>query len=383
VVDQFSFFQQIIDGLQRAILPGAATLREQLVFWFGLFLWLEVLHLCWAVLCNGRRISGIAGILLKGTILWFLLYHFPELFEGVVAMFTRIGLTVGQQRISIAQFLDPGQYLRLAYQAAQPLHAVMTAHFGLTSLGTGVGYLLLWLAFIASFAVMAGHVFVWQIEMLVAGVMLLALIPTLTFRATQWIGQAMFAFVMNLALKLGLGALLVSLTFPLMDKLSLTAGEQVSFQRVTVMVIGGWVVAVLFFAVNRMASGLASGIPQLTGGLLVSAAAGSAAVVGAVASGGASLGLGAAAGSAGVGRLGLGAAGTVRGVLTRSAGTPMLAAARTGRQQALASTLAQRLRTVGTGSTTMAAGQGQRSLRHFADASRYVGHDQGGHGFRH
>src|SRR5262249_43383940 len=158
---------------------------------FGLFLWLEVLHFCWALLCNGRRVAGIAGILLKGVLLWWLLYHFPAVFEGVVACLTRIGLTAGQNRVSMAQFLDPAQYLRLAYQAAQPLHAAMTSHLGLTSFGTGLGYLLLWLAFLASFAVMAGHVFVWQIEMLVAGVMLLALIPTLTFRATQWMGQAM------------------------------------------------------------------------------------------------------------------------------------------------------------------------------------------------
>jgi len=382
-VDQFSFFQQIIDGIQRAILPGAATVREQLVFWFGLFLWLEVLRFCWTLLFNGRRAADVAGILLKGVLLWWLLYNFPAVFEGTVACFTRIGLTAGQNRVSLAQFLDPGQYLRLAYQAAQPLHATMTAHFGLTSLGTGLGYLLLWLAFIASFAVMAGHVFVWQIEMFVAGVMLLALIPTLTFRATQWIGQAMCAFVMNLALKFGLGALLVSLTFPLMDKLSLTTGEAVSFQRVTVMVIGGWVLAVLFFAVNRLASGLASGIPQLTGGLLVSAAAGSAAVVGAVASGGASLGLGAGGAGASGARLGLGASGAVRGIVSRSAGTSLLAAGRGGAQQALASPLATRLGSVGHGGARWAAGQGQRSLRHFADASRYVGQDHGSHGFRH
>ena len=382
-MDHFSFFQQIIDGVERAILPGAATVREQLVFWFGLFLWLEVLRFCWVLLFNGRRAADLAGILLKGVCLWWLVYHFPAVFEGVIGLFVRLGLTAGQQRVSIAQFLDPGQYLRLAYQAAQPLHAAMTSHLGLTSFGTGLGYLLLWLAFLASFAVMAGHVFVWQIEMLIAGVMLLTLLPTLAFRATQWIGQAVFGFVMNLAMKFGLGAFLVSLTFPLMDKLSIPAGEPVSFQRVAVMVIGGWVFAFLFFAVNRLASGLASGIPQLTGGLLVSAAAGSAAVVGAAVSGGGSLGLGLLGGGAAGGRLGLGAAGAVRGITARSAGTPLLTAARTGAQGALTRPLAQRLGAVGTAGTRLAVRQGQQSLRQFADASRYVGADHGSHGFRH
>jgi len=382
-LDQYSFYQQIIDAVQRTLMPGAATVREQMVFWFGLFLWLEVLHLVWAVLFNGRRIASIAGILVKGCLLWALLYQFPYFFEAIVGFFTRIGLTVGQNRVALAQFLDPGAYLRLASTAVEPVHAAMMANFGLTSLGTGVAYFALWLAFLVAFAVMAGHVFIWQMEALISSVMLLVLIPTLCFRATQWIGQAMFAFVMNLALKFGLGAILVSLTFPLMDKLTLPAGQPVGLQPVAVMVIGGWVVAALFFTVNRLASGLASGIPQLTGGLLVGAAAGSAAVVGAVLSGGASLGLWTVATSATAGRLGLGAAGATRGLLTRSAGTPLLTAARSGAQRTLASHVATRLYTLQRATTPIAVGQGYRSLRHFADASRYVGADHGSHGFRH
>jgi len=383
-MDQLGFFMQILDSVQRTLLPAVATLRHQMVFWFGLFLLLDLVALTYAVVFNGRRIAGIAGLLFKGGLLWWLLYNFQDFVEGVIMLFARLGLTAGGQHVALTQFLDPGQYLKLALEAAEPLIQAAANTSWMSMLSTGLLYQGLALALLGAFAVMALHIFIWQMEMLIAEVMLLVLIPTLCFRATQWVGQSLLALIMNLALKFGLGALLVSLTLPLVGKLSsMPGGAMITIRQAVLTVVGGWAFAVLFFAVNRLASGLASGIPQLTGGLLVGAAAGSAALVGAVVSGGTSLGLGTVTGGARVTQLGMGTVGAVQGLMTRGPGTPLLAAARTGATQSLASPLAQRLSRIGTTTGGWATGHAQRSLRQFADVTRYVGQDHGGHGFRH
>src|SRR5215471_235361 len=99
-MDQASFLQQILEGVHRTILPGTSVLREQMVFWFGVFVLLQLVAFGWAIVFDGRKASAIGGVLLKSGLLWWLLYNFPQVYDGVVTFFTRIGLTIGQNHVS-------------------------------------------------------------------------------------------------------------------------------------------------------------------------------------------------------------------------------------------------------------------------------------------
>ena len=167
----------------------------------------------------------------------------------------------------------------------------------------------------ASFAVMALNVLIWQVEMLLAGLMMLTLLPTLAFRSFAWIGQGSLGLVINLSFRFGLGALLSSLSFPVLDRLTITT--PVSFQSVIVSVIGGWCFAFLFWQCNKLASAMLSGIASLTAGSVAGAAVGSAVAAGALLSGAAALGGGALAAGGGV----LRGAMAARGAGSAAAGT--------------------------------------------------------------
>ena len=50
----------------------------------------------------------------------------------------------------------------------------------------GLGYLVLLFALGTSFGVMAINVLIWQVEMLIVGLAVLILLPTLIFRSMAW-----------------------------------------------------------------------------------------------------------------------------------------------------------------------------------------------------
>jgi hypothetical protein len=363
-VDDVGFFMQILTGLQQAILPGMATVRQQLVFWFGLFLWLQALRVIYALLWNGHILEAALTTMIKGAVCWWFLFHYQDLFEGLVRFFIATGLTFSGGAVSVAQFLDPGEYMRMATKVAAPVKQAMDNSMGLTTVGLAIGYFLLWLGLMAAFAVMALNVFIWQIEILLAAATGMVLIPTLVLRWTAFAGGGVISFIVNKSFRMGAAATMVGLTFPLVQKtLTLTAGP-VSLARVVVVVIGAWCFSALFFTVSKLAGGFIAGIPQSGIGDLVRHAVATTLGALAVASGGASV----AAGSSGLllraGARGLLMAGASR---TAAAGAPSLAT-RMGQVAAHYGNTAGRI----------AASSGVRSLRSFADTTRYVG-EHGGH----
>jgi TrbL/VirB6 plasmid conjugal transfer protein len=367
-MDDVGFYAEILRQIEAAIRPGALALREQMVFWFGLFLWLQVIRTFYAFLFNGHLLEQMIATLIKGGLCWWFLYNYFALFEGMVRYFVELGLTIGGNRITPLVYLDPGEYLRLAGRVTEPVRVAMENSMGLRSLPLGLAYLLLWIGFTMAFGLMALNVYIWQIELVLAMAMGLVLIPTLTFRSTSWMGQGVLSFMVNKSFKLATGAAMTSLTFPLVQRfLLIPAGQQVSLWRCLMCVIGAWSFCILFLMVSRLAGAMLSGVPATTAGDVIRTAIGTVAGSTAVLSGGSSLALRGAAGvlQAGAGMTMLPTAmqaGTVRGLIA----TPM--AARLG-------TYAGHLRQ---GAAPLAT----RSIRSFADTARLLSADYAGQGVR-
>ena len=318
-------FQQMLDAIALAVQPGAETMRGHLLWYFQIFLFFELLRLCYAFVWSGRLLEGCAATLVRGSAVYWALLNFPQLLQAIQETFVQLGLLAGGGRLTVAQFLDPGEYLKTGIRVMALLYNAMHASFGLTSIGQAVGYFLLWIAFMASFAVMALNVMMWQVELLIASVMMLTLLPTLAFRSLAWIGQGSLGLMVNLTFRFGVGAFLSSVTFPVLEMLTIT--KPVSFQSVIVSVIGGWLFAIAFWQCNKLASAFLSGMASLGAGTVAGAALGSAITAGAVLSGAGAVGAGALAGVAGgvsggmrAGGALLGAARGAGGVLSRGGG---------------------------------------------------------------
>ena len=355
-------FQQILDAFAAAIAPGVGALREELLFYFQVFLFFELLRMCYAFLYSGELLQGVMATLGRGALVLWALQNYPSLLEWTQETFVSLGLLAGGNRLTTAEFLDPGQYIATGIRVMSLLYSTMTASFSLLSLGQAIGYFGLWVAFMVSFGILSINVAIWQIELLLASVGAMVLLPALAFRSWSWMASSALSLTLNLCFRFFLGALLASLTFPLLERLTVTT--PVSFQSVAVSVIGGWFFALLFTRVNSLASHFLSGMASLTAGTVVSAALGSAVTAGAVISGAGAVGGAALAGGATAARGGLMAA-------TVGAGP-----------QAYGRTLAGQIGSIASSSGRVALGQGQRSLRAMVDTSRYISGDTAGMGVR-
>jgi type IV secretion system protein TrbL len=383
-------FQQILNTIEAALQPGAANVRQVLLFFMQIFVWLELLRALYAFLWRGHLLEPILHTLFKAATVYWALYNFPTLLNAARDTFVYLGLLAGGNHLTVQQFLDPGEWLNQGIRITALLYGSMHAGFGLTSIAQAIGYFLLWLVFLGAFAVMAINIFVWQLELLIAAVMLLMLLPALACRSTAWMGQGALAYVINKSFRFGVGALLASLTFQVLPMLTVTT--PVSFQSVAVSCIGGWAIAMLFLVCNKMASGFLAGIPQLGAGTVVSTGLATAGLVTGVGTGVAAGITGATSGLLTAGRVGMGLGGALRGagtVLASGGGPgmasrlgPALTAARHGASQALQSPLAARLGNWGGATRQVARGQGQRTLRQLADVARYIGTDHPGGGAR-
>ena len=89
-----------------------------------------------------------------------------------------LGLLATGDQLSIAEFLDPGAFVKPGCQSAAVLWTAFKAHTGdHAPLLRRSSFLLAWAGYCAAFAVMAYKVFWWQVELLLAGAAGMCLLP--------------------------------------------------------------------------------------------------------------------------------------------------------------------------------------------------------------
>ena len=118
-----------------------------------------------------------------------------------------LGLLVTGGQLSVAEFLDPGALLQTGIKSAAVIWTAFQAHTGLTQVFTALPLLLAWAAYCAAFAVMAYKVFWWQVELLIAGVAGICLLPCLVLRQTSFVATGVLSYAANAFARFLLGAI--------------------------------------------------------------------------------------------------------------------------------------------------------------------------------
>jgi type IV secretory pathway TrbL component len=305
--------QRILNDIAAQMDAGAALLHPVLMGYIAFFGALALVWVAYALLYNGRTLESALGLLIRLTIIGFAVDHWPWFLDGVSTIGVNLGLLATGNQVDAAQFLDPGALLKLGIDSGAVLWRAFQNNLGWTSMITGLAYLIAWLGYVAAFMVMAYKVFWWQVELLLASLGGMVLLPTLIFRPTGFIAAGVLSYAANMGVRFFLGALLTgalwanlatltAITRPT-TTLRLAAVDftvQEAFFATGVAIVLG----ACFLAVNRLAGMLTSGIPGMAGGqsmgsFLRMVTAGATTL----------LAGGAAAGAAGVGTLRLGAAG--------------------------------------------------------------------------
>jgi hypothetical protein len=207
-------------------------------------------------------------------------------------------------------------------------------------------------------------IFIAQVELSVGIVGGLCVLPFMLFSSTAWISQGALSYPVNKSFRMLILGVLASALFPII-KNELTFVPQASptfWQRLTqfpstgddwttglILIAATWAMALLYLSASKIASAIISGVPALSGGQVMQAAASTAAVGATVAAGGilglATMGTGIAGGAtaalalpraAGAGQaIAAGASGAMRGAA--GALLPAARAASSGLTQGLIS----------------------------------------------
>jgi hypothetical protein len=229
---------------------------------------------------------------------------------------------------------------------------------------------------------MAYSIFIAQVEMAVAIVGGLAMLPFLLFSSTTWMAQGSVSYPINKAFRFFILAILASALFPIIaNELSMLNLSTSFWQRlfrtsqqtidnlaqVAVVIVATWAIAIVFMSSKAMASGILAGQPVLSGTQAMQTSVGTAVtavtIVGGAVTGGAIIGGGAVAGARGA----LAAHHAAQQTLFPPTGSATGAAVR-GAMSGIAGSL-------GAG----ASHAGNRFQQGLIQGARYLHHD-GGHG---
>jgi type IV secretion system protein TrbL len=172
--------------------------------------------------------------------------------------------------------------------------------------------------------------FVLQIQFSLTLVGSQVLVAFAATRWTSWMAQGAVAYPINVAFRFFVKAVLASVVLTILKNLTTVQGalptDMNNLQPAVLMVVLPFVFAVLFWKSDAIAAGLLSGVPALTAGGLVQAAAGAVVVgstVGGIATAGAGTALAIVGRTGGAMVRGLGAASTAYqiGAATSTGGT--------------------------------------------------------------
>jgi type IV secretory pathway TrbL component len=393
--------QQVLQQIGEAMGQGRTALEPVLLGYVGFFGMAALVWLLYGIVSNGRAIPHAANLLFKMAVVGWCIQQWPWLLENLQTLAIHLGLGVSGSEQLLPQFLDPGAWIRLSLRSGKVLWDAFLANIGLTTPVQAFVYFCSWLAYVLAFAVCAFRIFWVQLELIIASLGGLCLLPTLVFRFTAFIAQGVLAYAANMFARFLLTALLAGAMWRHLEHLAALATKMdfssmravdLSMQAAFVAAVTAWALAFCFLNLNKLASMLTSGLPQLSGAGSFSAMASTLLGAGsAMLTGGASAAagaLGAARGTLGVGGGLIGGAQQLGSAVRTAMGSASLApnlgqAARqlyAGVQQGASagyqSRLAQLMGQGATAATTTASHHGRQTLQQLMTVGRTARQDQ-------
>lgn len=293
---------QTLRALQDAMAPGLAAIWPVLMGFLRLAIFVELVTIAVNILVVHANIPAqLLRLFLRISAVLGMMRAFPVILTTLIEESTKLGLLAGGNTVTVAQFMDPGAWLALGFKTVVPLMQAVQAlswyEYGLSAV-----YLLAWLVLMAAFAYMGLSLFVLQIQMTLALVGAQVLLPFACTRFTSWMARGAIAYPINCAFQFFFKALLASVAFSVLQRQATALGTFPAdvagrAQAVVVMAVLPLVFAVLFWKSGSIASGLLQGVPGLSAGHVLQAAAGTAvlASAGGAAAGGVARVLGSAA----------------------------------------------------------------------------------------
>jgi hypothetical protein len=272
---QVGFFVLLISAFKDALTQAADNLYPWVLAMLGLLLFFELVRVCWGIGIEGHKYAALASFVLKLLLLCLIIPRWEYFFTTLTTLGVNLGLHAGGDRITQANFLNPGAYLQLGTDIGQILYTqwdtsqLSNAFQVVLSPVLTAAYFLAWVIFLLAFFLMALLVFMVQIEAAFALPGLLVLLPFLAFGKTGWIGQGVVTYIVKLAYKFFMLAMIASIVYPVAKDITATTPD---IRQALLLDFAAITLTACFVAAPIMARNMMSGVFTLGAGSLANAA---------------------------------------------------------------------------------------------------------------
>jgi type IV secretion system protein TrbL len=267
--------QRILNDIHASVQAGGALLYPELLLWVTILGTLALAWVAYGIIRNGYALHSALGLLVRITMVLLLLDRWPWFLSGLRDLAISLGLVATGNTLDLAEFLDPGMLVKAGIDSGAVLWRAVQKNMGWTSPFLGLVFTAAWLLYVGAYMVMAYKVFWFQVEMLLASLAGLCVLPLLCFRPTAFVATGLIAYSANMAVRFLIttilaGALwnhLATLTALVRPQTTLTlAAVDFTIQECFYAAAVAVVLAAAFLSINRIAGMLTSGVPGLAGG---------------------------------------------------------------------------------------------------------------------
>src|SRR5215831_11879385 len=272
------FMTDFVTQFQAVLLTGAAALKPVVVIWLSFLVLVELVRTMGAAAVSGTHGPQLVRFALR-TLIWvYAILDFPHLADVLYKTFVGLGLLAGGSTLTVPDFLDPSAYVYRGVVLGKILLDAVTANLGLSSLIAGLFFLVVWAIFVLCFAYLGLRIMILQIELSVAILCSVILLPAAIVRGMGWLAAGALSYPINCGFRFFVMAVLASIVVPLMHQI---VGVGATWETGISMLIAALCIAYLFHKADSIAAGILIGSPALgVGGLLQTAALGAAVVAG-------------------------------------------------------------------------------------------------------
>lgn len=249
------------------ILPDALVLMRYLVA-----IEIVVLGVFWALGKSDITVSAIKKISAIGLFLW-IITDMQSLSYALIRSFAQAGLVAGGSVLSVSNLFDPSAIIDMGFRTTKPIFDSIGgfSNIALHPVNSALQFLA-GLMGLFSYFLIAWNLFVIIIEFYLFSVCAVILIPFAVFKPTSWLAERAIGGTFTIGVKLMVLALIVSLSYDIINSLDLTPVTASNYQLYSAVSLM-CVIAYLCWSAPNFAAGIVSGGPNLSGSHFLAGAA--------------------------------------------------------------------------------------------------------------
>jgi type IV secretion system protein TrbL len=249
------------------ILPDALVLMRYLVA-----IEIVVLGVFWALGKSDITVSAIKKITAIGLFLR-IITEMQSLSYALIRSFAQAGLVAGGSALTVSNLFDPSAIIDMGFKTTKPIFDSIGgfSNIALHPVNSALQFLA-GLIGLFSYFLIAWNLFVIIIEFYLFSVCAVILIPFGVFKPTSWLAERAIGGTFTIGIKLMVLALIVSLSYDIINSLDLTPVTESNYQlycAVSLMCV----IAYLCWSAPNFAAGMISGGPNLSGSHMLAGAA--------------------------------------------------------------------------------------------------------------